>query len=65
MVESCGPGELSRPECGRACTVPMVEQVDKALTKLTGRERQTQPADLVFPAWRAATWTRRRRAAAT
>ena len=48
-VESCGQGELSRPKCGRACTVPMVEQVDKALTKLAGRERQTQPADLVFP----------------
>jgi hypothetical protein len=27
----------------------MVEQVDKALTKLAGRERHTQPADLVFP----------------
>jgi integrase len=49
VVESCGQGELSRPKCGRACTVPMVERVDKALTKLTGRERQTQPADLVFP----------------
>ena len=62
---SCGQGELSRPKSGRACTVPMVEQVDKALTKLAGRERHTQPADLVFPARRAATWTRWRRAAAT
>ncbi len=49
MVESCGQGELSRPKSGRACTVPMVEQVDKALAKLAGRERHTQPADLVFP----------------
>lgn len=27
----------------------MVEQVDHALMKLAGRERHTQPADLVFP----------------
>jgi hypothetical protein len=46
---SCGQGELSRPKSGRACTVPMVEQVDHALMKLAGRERHTQPADLVFP----------------
>ena len=36
VVESCGQGELSWPKSGRACTVPMVEQVDKALTKPGG-----------------------------
>jgi len=49
VVESCGQGELSRPKSGRARTVPIVEQVDHALMKLAGRERHTQPADLVFP----------------
>ena len=48
-------GELSRPKSRRACTVPMVAQVDKALTKLAGCERHAQPADLVSPARWAAT----------